>query len=146
MIRSSRTYLRVGLAAIACVLALAACTNSTLSSNSQGAQAAGGSSSPGPADTRICQVVSQATAAYNAKNYASWRADMTLIGQAADSAQYGPVKTYAEEAKRATTPTTTTTKPKSKSNVGTSFHFGNAFATVGAFVGLQHVCARLPSQ
>ena len=144
MIRSSRTYLRVGLAAIACVLALAACTNSTLSSSSQGAQATGGS--PGPADTRICQVVSQATAAYNAKNYASWRADMTLIGQAADSAQYGPLKTYAEEAKRATTATTSTTKPKSKSNVGTSFHFGNPFASVGAFVGLQHVCATLPSQ
>ena len=69
----------------------------------------------------------------------------------ADSAQYTPIKKYAEEVKRAVQhATTTTTKPKgkhsskSKASEG-GVNVGVLFASLGGFVGLQHVCANLPS-
>jgi hypothetical protein len=93
-------------------------------------------------------VVTQAVAAYNAKNYTAWRSDMAAIGETANSAQYVPLKTYAEEAKQATSSTTTTTKPKSKSKSRRAggVHVGGLFGEVGAYVGLQRVCATLPTQ
>jgi hypothetical protein len=143
MTRSFRSALTAGLVTIASVLALAACGGSTPSSSTQ---AAGTSPPPGPADGRICQVVTQAVAAYNAKDYTAWRNDMTLIGDTADSAQYVPLKTYAEEAKQATSSTTSTTKPKSKSRHASGVHLGGLFGELGAYVGLQRVCAKLPTQ
>jgi hypothetical protein len=138
----------VGLTTVACVLTMAACGGSApSSSSSQGAQSTGTSPPPGPSDARICQVVSQATTAYNSKNFSAWRSDLALVGAAADSAQYVPLKTYAEEVKQATSSTTTTTKPRSKSRHSAGgIHTSGLFNELGAYVGLQHVCAKLPSQ
>jgi hypothetical protein len=91
-------------------------------------------------------VVTKATAAYNAKDYTTWRNDLALIGEAADSAQYVPLKNYAKELKQSASPTTTTTKPKSKSHGPSGVHLGGLFSEVGAYVGLQRVCAKLPTQ
>jgi hypothetical protein len=142
MTRSFRTGLMVGLSTIACVVTLAACGSSTPSGSSQGTQTGG---TPGPADSRICQVVTQATAAYNAKQYTTWRNDMALIGQSADSAQYTPLKNYAEEIKQATSSATTTTKPNSRRAKASGVHVGGLFGELGGYVGLQRVCAKLPS-
>jgi hypothetical protein len=140
---SIRTAMMAGLTTLACVVALSACGGSTPNSSTQ---ASGSSPPPGPADGRICQVVTQAVAAYKAKDYTAWRNDMTLIGDTADSAQYVPLKTYAEEAKQATSSTTSTTKPKSKSPHASGVHLGGLFGDLGAYVGLQRVCAKLPTQ
>jgi hypothetical protein len=144
MTRSIRTVLTAGLATIACVLALAACGGGSTPS-SQSSQSTGTSPPPGPADSRICQVVTQATAAYKAGQYTTWRSDMTQIGQAADSAQYIPLKNYAEEIKQATSSTTSTTKPKSRRAKASGVHVGGLFSALGGYVGLQRVCATLPS-
>jgi hypothetical protein len=92
-------------------------------------------------------VVTQATAAYNAKDFTTWRSDMILIGDSADSAQYIPIRNYAEEIKQATSSTTTTTtKPKSKSHRHNGYHFQSLFNELGAYGGLQRACASLPTQ
>jgi hypothetical protein len=146
MIRSIRTALMAGLATIAFMVSLAACGGSPTSSSSKSAQATGTSPPPGAADSRICQVITQATAAYNAKNYTTWRNDLALVGEAADSAQYVPIKNYAEELKQSAG-STTTTKPKSKSKSrgASGVHLGGLFSELGAYVGLQRVCAKLPT-
>jgi hypothetical protein len=148
MTGSIRTAVMAGLATIACVVALSACGGSTpSSSSSSGTQASGSSPPPGPGDSRICTVVSQAKTAYNAKDFTTWRSDMILIGDAADSAQYVPIKNYAEDLKQATSSsTTTTTKPKSKARRAGGVHVSGLFDELGAFVGLQHACAQVTSQ
>ena len=145
MMRSAGIRLQVGLAALACVTGLAACGGSTPSAKS--GQSAQTSPPPGRGDTAICQLVTQASAAYSAKNYETWRYDMIEIGNEADSAQYVPVKQYAEDVKKATATTSsaTTTKPKSKSKKAEVVGVGGLFDALGGFVGLQHTCAKLPS-
>jgi hypothetical protein len=148
MTRSIRKSMMAGLATVACVLTLAACGGSSSPpGSSQGTQTTGTSPPPGQADSRICQVVTQATAAYNAKDFTTWRSDMILIGDSADSAQYIPIRNYAEEIKQATSSTTTTTtKPKSKSHRHNGYHFQSLFNELGAYGGLQRACASLPTQ
>jgi hypothetical protein len=92
--------------------------------------------------------VSKATAAYDSKDYATWRTYMAQIGATADSAQYLPLKRYAEDVKQADNQasTTTTTKAKSGKPKGSGLHVGGLFAALGGYVGLQRVCAHLPSQ
>jgi len=75
---------------------------------------------------------------------------MVQVANAADSANYLPLKRYAEEVKHAVDKSvTTTTKPKSRSHSkskGTEgVNLGVLFAALGGFVGLQHVCSNLPS-
>jgi hypothetical protein len=91
--------------------------------------------------------VAKATAAYSGKDFSSWRTYMAQIGATADSAQYLPLKRYAEEVKQANNQasTTTTTKAKSGKPKGSGINVGSLFAAVGGYVGLQHVCAHLPS-
>jgi hypothetical protein len=95
----------------------------------------------------ICQLVSKATTAYNSKDYVTWRSYMAQIGQTADSAQYLPLKRYAEEVKRANNQvsTTTTTKPKTGKPKGSALNVNGLFAALGGYVGLQHVCAHVPA-
>ena len=106
---------------------------------------------PGPSRHRSVKSIAKATTAYNAKDYTTWRSDMVQIASAADSAQYTPIKKYAEEVKRAVQKaTTTTTKPKGTRNSkskpsGGGVNLGGLFASLGGFVGLQHVCANLSS-
>ncbi len=140
MIRSIRTQMAVGLTAVMCVVGLAACSSTP---SSPSAHISGKSPPPGAGDTAICQLVTQATMAYNAKNYTGWRSDMVQIGNMAGSAQYEPVKTYADAIHRETTLiTTTTTRSKKKSGLV----FNGSLALAGGYVGLQHACANLPSQ
>ncbi len=142
-----RTRATVGLAALTCAVALAACSSGPTTPSSKGSATT--SPPPGATDTSICQVIAKATTAYNAKDYGTWRSDMVQIANAAGSANYLPLKRYAEEVKQAIDKATTTTKPKgkphSKSKATEGVNLGGLFASLGGFVGLQHVCAKLPS-
>jgi hypothetical protein len=145
MIRPVRTRVMAGLAVLTAVAGLSACGSSPPSTPRSAPTT---SPPPGAGDTSICQLVTKATAAYAAKNYGVWRSYMTQIGAAADSAQYLPLKTYAEEIKKANSAaTTTTTKPKSASKPkrGERVNIGDLLGELGGFVGLKHVCARLAS-
>ncbi len=144
MIRPVRSRVMVGLAMLTAVAGLTACGSSSPPST-RGAPTT--SPPPGDGDTSICQLVTKATAAYAAKNYGSWRSYMTQIGATAESAQYVPLRTYAEEVKKATSPATTTTRPRpeSKRKKGENINIGGLVGELGGFVGLQHVCAKLPS-
>ena len=113
MIRVSRRRPLMGLVVLACVAGLTACGGGEYKPEQHGAATT--SPPPGAIDASICQVITKATTAYNAKDYATWRSDMVQIASAADSAQYTPIKKYAEEVKRGVKQaTTTTTKPKGK--------------------------------
>ena len=151
MIRVSPRRPLMGLTVLACVVGLAACGGGG-STNPSHHGAATASPLPGAGDTAICQIITKATTAYNAKDYVTWRSDMAEVAGAADSAQYVPLKKYAEEVKggerveRTTTATTTRSKSKSKTK-GTANISGitGVFATLGGYLGLQHVCAKLAS-
>jgi len=137
------------LAAAACVAGLTACGSSTPTAQSTPTAHAVPTTSPppGPTDVAICKLVNTAAFAYAAKNYKAWRSDITLVAGLADSAQYLPLKKYAEEVKQAESQaaTTTTTKPKSKPKKAAGVHIGALAATLGGYLGLQQTCASLPS-
>lgn len=142
--------LATAVAALTCATALTACGSTPTSS--QGAATT--SPPPGAGDVAICQLVTQATTAYNAKDFTSWRSDMHQIASQAGTASYLPVKKYAEEikvgeaAQAATTTTTTAPKTGSKSkSKGAANVSGLAgvFGTIGGYLGLQHVCSHLPA-
>jgi hypothetical protein len=145
MIRQSANRLLAAFAVLLCVAGLAACGSSTPSTSSSATT----SPPPGSGDTAICQIVSKATAAYNSKDYATWRTYMSQIASSADSAQYLPLKRYAEEVKQAESQasTTTTTKARTRQPKGGSVGVGvsGLFAALGSYIQLQHVCAHLPS-
>jgi len=137
------------LVAVACVAGLTACSTSTPSALSTPTTHAVPTTSPppGPSDLVICKLVKTAAFAYAAKKVTAWRSDITLVAGLADSAQYLPLKKYAEEIKQAESEaatTTTTTKSKSKERVA-RVNTGPLFATVGGFLGLDHVCASMPT-
>lgn len=91
-------------------------------------------------------LITQAAVAYHASNYTEWRLDLEEVASKADAAQYVPVKTNAEDLKKATstaTTTTTTTRPRQK--LRPVPNVGGLLAEVGSFVKLEHACASLPS-
>ena len=137
-----RTCSLMGLATLGCVAGLTACGGASPTASRQGAPTT--SPPPGPGDAAVCQLVTQATAAYKAQNYSTWRSDMKQIGNTAATTQYFPLKRYADEVQRVTTGTTTTTKPKSKKN-SKGVTFSGSLSVLGGYVGLQRVCANLPS-
>jgi hypothetical protein len=148
MTRSLRTDLTMGLATIACVLALAACGSSSPSTQgTQHTQSTLQSPPPGQADTAICHLVSQASLAYMAKDYTAWRADLTQIAGMADSAQYVPIKQVATELKSvlASSSVTTTTKPGTKYKSALGSNLRAILGPLGAYVDLTKTCAHLPT-
>jgi hypothetical protein len=147
MTRSFRTDLAIGLTTIACVLALAACGSSAPSTEgTQHTQSTLNSPPPGQADTAICHVVSEASLAYTAKDYAAWRADLAQIAGMADSAQYVPIKQVATELKSvlASSSVTTTTKPGKKYKSPLSSNIRAILGPLSAYVDLTKTCAHLP--
>jgi hypothetical protein len=139
MIRRASSRLLSGVAVLVCVAGLSACGSSSPSTSGSATT----SPPPGSGDTAICQLVSKATAAYNARNYDQWRLYMAQVGASADASRYPPLRKYAEQVKNGIKATTTTTTSSSKNRSG--FVAGGALAIAGGFVGLQHVCARLPA-
>jgi hypothetical protein len=135
MTRLFRAPFVIGLTVLLCVIGLAACGSPSPTAGTSATK------SPGPGDTAICQLIVKATAAYNAKNFSEWRLYMAQVGASADSAQYPPVKRYAEEVKNGTTAANTTTTKATKNKGG--FVAGGALAIAGGYVGLQHACARV---
>jgi hypothetical protein len=148
MTRSFRTDLALGLTTMACVMALAACGSSPPSTEgTQHTQSTQNSPPPGQADTAICHVVSEASLAYTAKDYAAWRADLVRIAGMADSAQYEPIKQVAIELKSvlASSSVTTTTKPGKKYKPNLNSNLKAIFGPLGAYVDLTKTCAHLPT-
>jgi hypothetical protein len=71
---------------------------------------------------------------------------MAQIASSADSAQYLPLKRYAEEVKRADNQaTTTTTTAKTRKPKGSGGSVDILFGKLGGYVGLQRICAHLPA-
>jgi hypothetical protein len=131
---------------VACAATLAACGGSSPTA-----------SPPGPGDFAICKVVSKATAAYQAKQYTTWRLDMAQIGTMAASAHDSTIRNYALELKSAydspstsTTSTSTTLPRKVTSKKGAtkpvlvpSAAMGSLFNGLGGYIGLKNTCASL---
>jgi hypothetical protein len=151
MTRSIGTTLLAVLATMACVVTLAACGGSTPSPTSQSTQTTQNSPPPGQGDAAICQLVSKASAAYNAKDYTAWRSDMAQIANMADSAQYVPIKQVATQLKAilaSSSSTTTTTKAGKHTKYKSSTLGSNLrgiFGPIGAYVDLTKTCAHLPT-
>ena len=120
MIRVSPRRPLMGLAVLACVVGLTACGGGGSTNTSQhGAPTT--SPLPGARDTAICQVITKATTAYNAKDYVTWRSDMVEIASAADSAQYTPSRSTQRKSRAGphgedhdSTPTRSKSKSKAK--------------------------------
>lgn len=149
MTRTLRRPLLAGFIALACAGGLAACGSSTPSANSAPTTT---SPPPGPGDVAICHLVTQATTAYQAKNYTAWRFDLAAIGNAAGSAHYEPIKSVATQLKTLLSPTTTTTttaakhgKKKSKYKPDLSGAVNRVFGPIGGYLQLTKTCAHLPS-
>ena len=105
MIRSIRLAVAGALVSIACVVALSACGSSSPGTKTTATT----SPPPGLGDASICQLTTKATTAYGAKDYITWKTDMGQIAGLADSAQYTPLKKYAEQVKKAVDAATTST-------------------------------------
>ena len=150
MIRPFGVRAAVAVAVLSCGAALTACGGSPTGNSTTPTT----SPPPGLSDVAICQLVTKATTAYNAKDFISWRTDMQQIANQATSARYLPLKRYAEavkgglDAQATTTTTTSEPKPHSKSKTKGTANVGGvaaAFGTLGGYVGLQHVCSKLPA-
>lgn len=141
--RSWHTTFGVAIAVLVCIATLTACAGP--SSNRQSTSTT--SPPPGAGDVAICQIVSKATAAYNSKDYTSWRLYIAQVGSTADSAQYLPLKRYAEKVKHAISEgstTSSTTKPD-KSSRADRLNVSGLFNALGGYLGLKQVCATLPT-
>jgi hypothetical protein len=137
MTRPLLTRVTTGIVVVLSVAILSGCGGSTPTTGSSATT----SPPPGSGDTAICQLITKATASYNAKNFGEWRLYMGQVGATADSAQYLPLKRYAEEVKRANNPSTTTTT-ESKGRRGVNI---GGLSALGGYLGLRRVCANLPS-
>jgi len=123
-----RTAEKVGLAVAACAFLLAACGGSSGVSN--GVQT---NNSVGSGDKAICTVISQASTAYDANQFGTWRADMVQIGNMAASAQNTTIKTFADRVKQAyDTPST----HKNRGNF-------SGLEGLAGYVQLKKTCAKL---
>lgn len=144
MIRRSPSRLLGGLLTLFCIAGLSACGSSPPNATSSVATT---SPPPGASDTAICQLISKATTAYASQDYTAWRSYMAQVAASADSAQYLPVKRYAEDVKRADSQasTTTTTKARLGKPKGSGVNVNSLFGALGGYVGLQRVCAHLPT-
>jgi hypothetical protein len=70
---------------------------------------------------------------------------MAQIGSMADSAQYLPLKRYAEEIKQANSQASTTTTAKTHKPKGGGGNVDILFGKLGGYVGLQRICIHLPA-
>lgn len=139
----------VGVAALACSATLTSCSSDT---SSPGRTSATTSPPPNATDAAICQLENKAVDAYKAKDYTAWRLYMSNIATVANSASYIPLKYYADEVRggetdeKATTTSTSKPKPRAKSKAQPNVTgLSGLFGTIGGYLGLQHVCANLPS-
>ena len=95
------------------------------------------STSPGSGDKAICNVVAQATVAYNAKQYETWSSYMAQIGNMANSAQYTAIKDDAKQLQQAYDTPAKRNKTKS---IGDIF---KGLGGIAGYVGLKNTCAKL---